>query len=136
MVDLAVKKLFLKACFDFSQNLAPTNGKLSAIQYLFLSKIAFCLHNVCALTFQVKVVKNYITPERFWSSLHHVDYKFLSIPVVFVFLRIWTTILSVLYDYIQLDVARVPNSVNLALIYLSVSLYYLTFIVEPHLYIM
>ena len=68
-------------------------------------------------------VKNYITPKRFWSSLHHVDYKFVIIPVVFVFLRIWTGIMNILYLYIQLDheVATLPQRLNQALLYLSVS---------------
>ena len=70
---------------------------------------------------QVRDVEELISPERFWSSLHHVDYKFLIIPVVFVFLRVWSIILSILYDYIQLDVNQVPSNVNLALLYLSVS---------------
>ena len=67
----------------------------------------------------MKEVKNYITPERFWSSLHHVDYKFVIIPIVFVFLRIWTGIMNILYLYIQLD--GVPPRLNQALLYLSVS---------------
>ena len=67
----------------------------------------------------MKEVKKYITPERFWSSLHHVDYKFVIIPIVFVFLRIWTGIMNILYLYIQLD--GVPPRLNQALLYLSVS---------------
>ena len=69
----------------------------------------------------MKDVEELISPERFWSSLHHVDYKFLIIPVVFVFLRVWTIILSILYDYVQLDIKQVPSKLNLALLYLSVS---------------
>ena len=69
---------------------------------------------------QVKEVEEYISSKRFWSSLHHVDYKFLIIPVVFVFLRVWSIILSVLYDYLQMDVDQVPYQFNLALLYLSV----------------
>ena len=70
--------------------------------------------------FQVNAIKEYVTPEKFWSSLHHIDYKFLIIPVVFVFLRIWSAILGILYDYMQLEVSQVPKSLNLALLYLSV----------------
>ena len=71
---------------------------------------------------QIKEVKNYITPKRFWSSLHHVDYKFVIIPVVFVFLRIWTGIMNILYLYIRVDeVATLPQRLNQALLYLSVS---------------
>ena len=73
------------------------------------------------LPLQVNAIKDYITPDKFWSSLHHVDYKFLIIPVVFVFLRVWSAILSILYDYIQLDVSHVPKSLNMVLLYLSVS---------------
>ena len=69
----------------------------------------------------MKEVENYISPDKFWSSLHHVDYKFLIIPVVFVFLRVWTEILSVLYDYIKLKPEQLPNGLNGFLFYLSVS---------------
>ena len=64
---------------------------------------------------------NYITAEKFWSSLSHVDYKFVIIPVVFVFLRIWTEIVNILYLYIRIDVKKLPTQVDLALLYLSVS---------------
>ena len=67
----------------------------------------------------MKEVKNYITPKKFWSSLHHVDYKFVIIPVVFVFLRIWTGIMNILYLYINID--ELPPQLNQALLYLSVS---------------
>ena len=69
----------------------------------------------------MKEVESYISPDRFWSSLHHVDYKFLIIPVVFVFLRVWTEILSILYDYIKIAPERVPTGINLLLYYLAVS---------------
>ena len=72
----------------------------------------------------MKEVKNYITPKKFWSSLHHVDYKFVIIPVVFVFLRIWTGIMNILYLYIKIDekpTLHVPQELNQALLYLSVS---------------
>ena len=73
------------------------------------------------LTAQMKEVKDYITPKKFWSSLHHVDYKFLIIPVVFVFLRVWTGIMNILYLYLRLDTAALSKELNLALLYLSVS---------------
>ena len=76
---------------------------------------------------QIKETKNYnITPKRFWSSLHHVDYKFVLIPVVFVFLRIWTGIMNILYLYIRVDEVAtytLPQWINQALLYLSVSEY-------------
>ena len=56
--------------------------------------------------------------EKFWSSLNHVDYKFVIIPVVFVFLRIWTEIVVILYIYVKIGL---PTGANLALFYLAVS---------------
>ena len=67
----------------------------------------------------MKEVKNYITPKRFWSSLHHVDYKFVIIPVVFIFLRIWSGIMNILYLYARIE--TLPKELNQALLYLSVS---------------
>ena len=69
---------------------------------------------------QVRDVEEYKSPRQFWSSLHHVEYKFLVIPLVFLFLRVWSLILSILYDYLELDVDQVPSQLNLALLYLSV----------------
>ena len=48
-------------------------------------------------------------------------YKFLFIPVVFVLLRLWTSILIILYTYIGLQESQVPHWINEILIYLSVS---------------
>ena len=73
---------------------------------------------------QIKETKDYITPKRFWSSLHHVDYKFVIIPVVFVFLRIWTSIMNILYLYVRVDEVTphsLPQWLNQTLLYLSVS---------------
>ena len=72
--------------------------------------------------FQAKEIEQYSTSsKKFWSHLHHVDYKLLLIPVVFVFLRIWSVIQSILYDYIGLHVAQVNPHLIQALLYLSVS---------------
>lgn len=49
-------------------------------------------------------------------------YKFLFIPVVFVLLRLWTSILNILYVYVGLEEKQVPFWLNETLIYLAVSL--------------
>lgn len=69
----------------------------------------------------MKEVTNRITPKQFWSSLHHVDYKFVIIPVVFIFLRIWSAIMNILYLYARIDSDALSNELSLALLYLSVS---------------
>lgn len=48
-------------------------------------------------------------------------YKFLFIPVVFVLLRLWTSILNILYVYVGLEEEQVPFWVNETLVYLAVS---------------
>ena len=65
-------------------------------------------------------VEQHITSKKFWSYLHHVDYKFLFIPIVFIFLRIWSVIQGIIFDYAQLHVDKVPLPVTQALFYLSV----------------
>ena len=70
--------------------------------------------------YQVKEMENHFNAKRFWSSLNHVDYKFVIIPVVFVFLRIWTEIMNILFLYVQISYDTLPESVTLALLYLSV----------------
>ena len=70
----------------------------------------------------MKEVKDYLaTNKRFWSSLHQMNDKFLVIPVVFIFLRVWTGIVNILYLYARLDTAALSEELNLALLYLSVS---------------
>ena len=81
------------------------------------------MHTCCAIV-QVEEVEQHITSKKFWSYLHHVDYKFLFIPIVFIFLRIWSVIQAFIFDYAQLHVDEVNPRFTQALFYLSVrSLY-------------
>ena len=57
------------------------------------------------------------------KQCRNLIYKFLFIPVIFLMLRMWTCVLIILYIYINLDVTKVPSWINIALLYLSVSIY-------------
>ena len=70
--------------------------------------------------FQIIETKTFL-PEaeaRFWEALYILDYKFLLIPFVFFFLRIWACIQLMLHYYIGVDM---PMPVHVTLNYLSVS---------------
>lgn len=55
--------------------------------------------------------------------MNSIDLKFTAIPLIFLILRIWTLILSVMYDYVQVNDKHVPEPVKITLLYLSVSIY-------------
>lgn len=74
----------------------------------------------------MKEVSGNSTEDKFWSSLNHVDYKFVIIPIVFVFLRIWSEIVVILYIYVKIGFKTLSKEVNLALFYLAVS-WFLTY---------
>lgn len=79
------------------------------------------LHPVYLLQLKISK-KNHNLPEsRFWSSMNYVDYKFVLIPVIFVLLRVWTFILTVLLEYAKIDEDQIPTPVLKTLLYLSVS---------------
>ena len=51
--------------------------------------------------------------------MHNIDYKFILIPVMFIFLRIWSLIINILLDYCRV---QVPETALKALLYMAVSL--------------
>lgn len=53
--------------------------------------------------------------EQFWKAINVLEYKFLSIPIAFFLLRMWTCIINLFYVY--MNMGKIPP----ALIYLSVS---------------
>ena len=56
------------------------------------------------------------------KQCRNLVYKFLFIPVIFLVLRMWTCVLIILYIYINLHEKQVPRGINIALLYLSVSI--------------
>ena len=62
---------------------------------------------------------------KFWTAVHKVDYKFLLIPLAFIFLRIWTCIMTIISDYMDMNIHNEVHGSNLikAVYYLSVSSY-------------
>lgn len=55
------------------------------------------------------------------SKLQLIDMKFNAIPIMFVFLRVWSLIIALLYDYMELDEEDIPKPIEYILIFLSVS---------------
>ena len=55
--------------------------------------------------------------KQFWKAVNVLEYKFLSIPIAFFLLRMWTCIINLLYVYV--DIGDIPQP----LVYLSVSRY-------------
>ena len=58
---------------------------------------------------------------RFKSHLQFVDHKFTAIPLIFLGLRIWSVIISVVLEYLHVDEQYIPALVVHIFIYLSVS---------------
>lgn len=61
----------------------------------------------------------YHRSDEFRTALHSIDYKFLLIPLLFVFLRLWSFVEDILYVY--LGVRDVPEAPAVALKLLGVS---------------
>lgn len=61
----------------------------------------------------------YQRSDEFRFALHSIDYKFLLIPLIFIFLRLWSFIEDVLYVYI--GVHHVPEALAVLLTLLGVS---------------
>lgn len=59
--------------------------------------------------------------DKYTVMLRSIDYKFTIIPAVFVGLRIWSCILGILYDYVQLNENQIPSWISVLLIYFAVS---------------
>ncbi len=56
---------------------------------------------------------------KFWEAVHILDYNFLLIPVVFTLLRIWTSIMDIMFVYVRVQYS--PLWLNITFVYLSVS---------------
>lgn len=63
-----------------------------------------------------------MTARKFWASMNFVDYKFILIPVLFVLLRMWTCILTILTEYANIDLVMEAPVINTILEYLTVSI--------------
>ena len=55
------------------------------------------------------------------AKLSSIDFKLTAIPLVFVLLRIWSLIISIVYDYVHVNESNIPKWVEYVLVYLSVS---------------
>ena len=66
-----------------------------------------------------------IPKDKLWTAVHNVDFKFILVPITFIFLRIWTCILTVVLVYIGLPfIGKASHSADgliIALISLAVS---------------
>ena len=77
--------------------------------------VIHCLITLC-VSEQLERTKNYVPKKQFWKAVNVLEYKFLSIPIAFFLLRMWTCIIN-LYVYSD-NPGRIPQ----ALVYLSVSI--------------
>lgn len=66
---------------------------------------------------QLERTKGYVPKEQFWKAVNVLEYKFLSIPIAFFLLRLWTCIINLIYVYIL--ITEIPP----VLVYLSVSVF-------------
>ena len=62
--------------------------------------------------------------EQWKDALKFLDRKLLLIPVFFILLRIWTTILNIVHTYANVSVSVIPTGVSTAFIYLLVSFFF------------
>ncbi len=58
---------------------------------------------------------------RFWEAVHILDYNFLFIPIAFTLLRMWTSIVDIVFVYVQVKQSMTPLWLNLTFVYLAVS---------------
>lgn len=49
--------------------------------------------------FQIQRAKEFVHPSAWLSAVNSIDYKFLLIPLAFIFLRIWTCIVTIIFEY-------------------------------------
>lgn len=52
--------------------------------------------------------------------MNFVDYKFILIPIIFVLLRMWSCIVTIILEYANIKEKNVPQVVVQILIYLAV----------------
>lgn len=69
---------------------------------------------------QVKHAALYNRSDEFLMALHSIDYKFLLLPLVFIFLRFWSFIDDVLHIFA--GISTLPQGFTLVLIVLGVSI--------------
>ena len=69
---------------------------------------------------QVCMARKYVPEQKFSQAAQLLDYKFMRNLMVFVLLKIWSRIIDIIFFYAKIDMSRVPASVSMALIYLSV----------------
>ena len=55
-----------------------------------------------------------------WGAIQKLDYKLFAIPVAFLFLRVWSLVIDIMYVYANHHLAKTPHIV---LTYLAVSNY-------------
>ena len=55
------------------------------------------------------------------TMLSSIDLKLTAIPLVFILLRMWSLIISIVYDYVHVNEKMIPSWVEYVLLYLSVS---------------
>ena len=55
------------------------------------------------------------------ATLSSIDFKLTAIPLVFILLRMWSLIISIVYDYVHVNENMIPSWVEYILLYLSVS---------------
>ena len=78
-----------------------------------------CVTNKSSLfSLQYNELKDDADAMEYWQAMYNIDYKFIAIPLMFIFLRIWTVILNILIIYIQITVSPV---ILKALLYMGVS---------------
>ncbi|XP_019852969.1 PREDICTED: probable G-protein coupled receptor 157 [Amphimedon queenslandica] len=69
------------------------------------------------ISMELSGTKNLISKDKLWTAVHNVDFKFILVPITFIFLRIWTCILTVFLVYIGLPfIGKVPHSADGAII--------------------
>lgn len=76
------------------------------------------LHGFC---FQVKNTAVYRRSDKFLLALLSIDYKFLLIPLAFIFLRFWSFLGDALHLYAGMK--NISTGLSFALVILGVSLH-------------
>lgn len=57
----------------------------------------------------------------YWKMMYNIDYKFIMIPVMFIFLRLWTLVINILIVYLRIPQTNISPNLLEALFYLAVS---------------
>ena len=70
---------------------------------------------------QYEELKNDADAKVYLQAMYNIDYKFIVIPLMFIFLRIWSLITDTLLIYIQIPSDEIPQWIMKALLYMGVS---------------